>query len=57
MPVAAAPMLPLVLVKVTLKVNVPSASVETLMPVTSCVAEAIVPLPLSDPEPPLVVMV
>ena len=41
----------------TLKVSVPLDSEETLMPVTSCVAEVTLPLPVTEPAPPLLVTV
>ena len=41
----------------TLKVSVPSDSEETLIPLMSCVAEVTVPLPVTEPVPPLLVTV
>ena len=55
--VAAVPTFPAASVKVTLKVSVPSGSEETLMPVMSCVAEVTLPLPVTEPVPPLLVTV
>ena len=55
--VTALPVLPVVSVRVTLKVSVPSGSEETSMPVTCSVAEAIVPLPLTGVPPASLVIV
>ena len=57
MAVAAAPVLPAGSVKVTLKVSVPSGNEETLMPVTSCVAEVTLPLPVTAVPPAELLMV
>ena len=47
MAVAGAPKLPAGSFKVTLKVSVPSASVETSTPLTDCAVAEMVPLPLT----------
>jgi hypothetical protein len=57
--VAAGPTFPRSLVSVTLKVSVPLLSVVTLIPVTFCVAEVTLPLPVTPgaPGPPVLVTV
>jgi len=50
--VAAAPTLPATSVNVTERINVPSFSPETSTPVICWVAELIVPLPVTVPTPP-----
>jgi len=46
-----------VTVKVTLKVKVPSVSVETSKPLTCCAVDVTLPLLVTEPVPTLLVMV